>query len=239
MRGLSPEHLVRLWEDGVGQHATDRALAILRAADTDTDGTALGDLPLGERDQRLLDLRARTFGGEMDAVASCPRCGSTVELHFSIADVSRPPDERPPESSVQVSGHPLKVRPLTSRDLAWAARCATPDEARRALATRCLEPAGAAIAGDSISEPELAVIAHALELVDPGAVRTLDLTCPDCREQWEGELDIAEFLWTEIEASAIRLLRDVHAIARAYGWPEHDILAMTPLRRRAYVELVQ
>src|SRR5206468_730296 len=35
-----------------------------------------------------------------------------------------------------------------------------------------------------------------------------------------------------------RLLREVDALARAYGWREPDILALTPWRRDAYLQLV-
>ena len=41
----------------------------------------------------------------------------------------------------------------------------------------------------------------------------------------------------EVEAEAMRLLRDVHVLARQYGWREADIIAMSPLRRQMYVEM--
>ncbi len=245
MRGLSPDEIVRLWEEGAAWHPLDRALAVLGAAERLTDWTSLGELPLGERDQRLLALHARMFGAELDASASCPRCASAVELRVPIDSLCCPRDERPPtDSFVHLSTGRRRVRPLSSRDLASAAHCATTDDARRVLAARCVEPlaAGDAIAmqaSEEMSEADLEAIACGLERVDPGVVRTFDLTCPDCGERWECELDVADFLWIEIETLAIRLLRDVHVIARAYGWPERDILAMTPLRRRAYLELVQ
>src|SRR5881628_1068882 len=91
MRGLSPEHLVRVWERGVGLHPTDRALSMLRAADPETEWAVLCDLPIGERDRRLLELREQTFGRELNGVTSCTRCGSRVELRFSVADVSSDP----------------------------------------------------------------------------------------------------------------------------------------------------
>jgi len=236
MRGLSPEHLVRLWEDGVGRHPTDRALAILRATDLGPDVEAL---PLGERDRRLLHVRERTFGGAMDAKVSCPRCGALVELRGSTDDFARF-DGQVEDVVVEIAAGRRRVRPLTSNDLAAAARCRTPDDARRLLAARCIEPASDADAAlDDLSAADLDIVASALERVDPGAVRTLDVACPNCGQQWECELDVAQFLWTEIEAAAVRLLRDVHAIALAYGWSERDILAMTPVRRRAYLELVQ
>jgi hypothetical protein len=50
--------------------------------------------------------------------------------------------------------------------------------------------------------------------------------------------DIGAFLWEEIAAQARRLLREVHTLARAYGWREADILVMSAARRQAYLEMV-
>jgi hypothetical protein len=64
------------------------------------------------------------------------------------------------------------------------------------------------------------------------------LTCPQCAHQWQAPLDIVSFLWSEVHAWAIRLLREIHELASAYGWSEAEILALSPWRRRAYLELV-
>jgi hypothetical protein len=172
---------------------------------------------------------------------SCPHCGAIVELRCSTDDFTLQADDRATDPFVEISGRRRGIRPLTSRDLVAAARCPTPEKARRVLAARCVEPmvADAGADADDLSDGDLDVIAGALERIDPGAVRAVDVACPDCGARWECELDIAQFLWTEIEAAAARLLRDVHAIARVYGWSEREILAMTPARRRAYLELVQ
>jgi len=50
--------------------------------------------------------------------------------------------------------------------------------------------------------------------------------------------DILTYLWSEIEDWAQRLLLEVHTLALAYGWSERDILAMSPRRRRLYLEMV-
>jgi hypothetical protein len=34
------------------------------------------------------------------------------------------------------------------------------------------------------------------------------------------------------------MLRDVHALATAYGWREADIVAMSPWRRQVYLDMV-
>jgi hypothetical protein len=65
----------------------------------------------------------------------------------------------------------------------------------------------------------------------------VDLTCPSCQEPWEVTLDIVTYLWDEIAAEARRLIYEVDVLARAYGWREADVLAMTPQRRQAYLEL--
>jgi hypothetical protein len=73
---------------------------------------------------------------------------------------------------------------------------------------------------------------------DPLADIMLDLTCPNCEQRWQAVFDIGGFFWIEIDNLARRLLRDVHVLARAYGWRESDILAMNAARRQAYLEMV-
>ena len=40
-------------------------------------------------------------------------------------------------------------------------------------------------------------------------------------------------------AWAVRLLGEVHELASAYGWREHDVLALSPWRRQAYLQMVR
>jgi hypothetical protein len=49
--------------------------------------------------------------------------------------------------------------------------------------------------------------------------------------------DIGRYLWEELRAQAVRLLHEVHTLARFYGWREADILALSAARRHAYLEL--
>ena len=232
MNGLSAADIVRVWERGAGQHPIDRALTILAAAPQHGDA-ALADLSIGERNRRLLAIRAGTFGADIEALATCAVCGERVALQIparTLTDRSVDP--------VADSDGPVGVRHLTSHDLAAAARCPDAGTARLLLARRAL--AGAAAGDDTTPAPDTVdAIACRLQEIDPLAVILLDVQCPGCGAAWEGELDVAEFLWIEIEAQAFRILRDVHVLASAYGWREADILALSPLRRRAYLELVQ
>jgi hypothetical protein len=236
MRGLSAADMVRVWERGTGRHPIDRALAILAVADAGAGCTSPGDLPLGERNRRLLAIRERTFGDALDALTTCVQCGERVEVRVSAHDVAAGSSDALPAAADSPTG----IRRLTSRDLAAAARCGDPASARLALAARALHPDAAEEADlSALSEADVDRIARRLHEMDPLAVLLLDVRCPACGAEWECELDVAEFVWTEIEAEALRLLRDVHTLAAAYGWREADILSMSPLRRRAYLELVQ
>jgi hypothetical protein len=77
-----------------------------------------------------------------------------------------------------------------------------------------------------------------LGAADPGAETLLTLTCPACDHRWQTVLDVASFFWDELATRATRLLREVHTLARAYGWREAEILALPGRRRQSYLELV-
>ncbi|WP_327190343.1 hypothetical protein [Streptomyces xinghaiensis] len=116
--------------------------------------------------------------------------------------------------------------------------------ARRMLLARCIVSAvrnGEPVPGDRLPDalPERVRrrIAEAAERADPAAEVTLHVTCPECGEATPAELDIASYLWTELDSWARDLLLDVHLLATAYGWSEPEILALSPLRRRYYLEL--
>ncbi|GAA1274835.1 hypothetical protein [Streptomyces javensis] len=127
----------------------------------------------------------------------------------------------------------------TEREPTAAAR------ARRALLARCIvsvHRSGRPVPADrlpaaELPEPVQRRLAEAAERADPAADVTLNVACPECGEATRAELDIASYLWAELDHWARDLLLDVHLLATAYGWSEPQILALSPLRRRYYLEL--
>ncbi|GAA1243929.1 hypothetical protein GCM10009578_100120 [Streptomyces rhizosphaericus] len=117
--------------------------------------------------------------------------------------------------------------------------------ARRALIARCIvsvHRSGRPVPADrlpaaELPEPVQRRRAEAAERADPAADVTLSVACPECGEATRAELDIASYLWAELDHWARDLLLDVHLLATAYGWSEPQILALSPLRRRYYLEL--
>ncbi|HJQ82925.1 MAG TPA: GNAT family N-acetyltransferase, partial [Candidatus Binatia bacterium] len=51
-------------------------------------------------------------------------------------------------------------------------------------------------------------------------------------------LDVGRLLWEKVQIAAERLLLDVDALARAYGWTEREILSLSPGRRAAHLQIV-
>lgn len=240
MRELDAAALLAAWEEGQGQGVTLRALALLAAAHPEASREELSALPLGERDRRLLDLRQGAFGCRLDGVARCPGCGATLDVALDRRSLGAEAAAGP-ELALSRDGLELRFRLPDSRDLLAAEACAGVEEARRVLAERCVVAArrgGSPVAAAALADGEVAILADALAEADPGAELLLELSCPACGHAWSEPLDVASFLWSEVEVEARRLLGEVHLLARAYGWREADVLALSPRRRRLYLEMV-
>jgi hypothetical protein len=198
-------------------------------------------LSVGQRDAHLLAARAAMFGERLDALAACPRCGERLE--FSI-DAGTLRHASPPGCGgailIEEGGLRLSVRPPDSRDLAAIATADSLDEARRRLLQRCVLRLD--FAGDTdIAQLPPAVLERVSAVLsehDAQADVTLAMRCVACGHAWQLLFDIGAFLWSEIDACATRLLGEVDALARAYGWREADILAMSGTRRAAYLGMV-
>ncbi len=247
-RRLSAPQVLTAWERGEGQPVGEQALALLGTAYPEVPFDRLARLSIGERDTCLLGLREETFGSRLEGLATCPACGEHVELSLDAADLRagapaaltlRGADQTPP-FAVRVAGYDVTFRLPEVRDLE-ALRTDDLEIGRQWLLRRCL----LSVCRDGEPEPMgdlpaevLAGVAERMEAVDPQANVELILACPSCDHEWQALFDIVPFLCAEIRAWAHRLLRDVHRLASAYGWREADILAMSRLRRDAYLDMV-
>jgi uncharacterized protein (UPF0212 family) len=239
MGTLTATELLDVWERGLVRPLPGRVLALLAAAFPEASVDELAELPIGRRDAQLLRLRERLFGPELMAVAQCPSCGEQVESTFRVDDV-RLTDERVPEAphSAEIDGYRATFRLPTTHDLLALTDAST---AHGTLLTRCLtevrNPNGEAVMVESLPDEVIPAIVARMAAADPQADIELRLACPTCDHRWQAVFDIASFLWMELHAWALRTLRDVHSLARSYGWREADVLALSPTRRQVYLEL--
>lgn len=244
MRPLAAREVLDVWEEGQGYGPTVRALALLAAVGSGEPWEELERLPLGERDRRLLGLRRITAGPRLDVFARCPACAEPLELTLEAGELLAAFGPILREGELAREDLALRFRPVTSADLLAVERWIDPgnvEEARRSLAGCCLLEARRAdqpVEVDELSDEELADLSQALADADPGAELLFDLRCPACEALWQQALDVAAFLWEELEAQARQILGEVHLLARAYGWRESDVLALSPRRRRIYLEMV-
>ena len=232
--------MLALFECCEGESPARRALALLALA-SEVPADELAELTVGRRDAELLRLRECLFGPRVVSTTACPACGERVELDFDVSDVRVPQEPPLGPLALEVDGFTLMVRLPTAGDLAAAAEARGVDGARRSLLERCVveahesgEPRAAVGLPDAIVRTLGARLAEA----DPQAEVRLSLVCPECAHEWEALFDIALFLWRELEAWAERMLREVHALALAYGWREADVLALSAWRRRHYLRLL-
>ncbi|HEV8422432.1 MAG TPA: hypothetical protein VGQ40_03750 [Chthoniobacterales bacterium] len=234
-RSLSPETILDVWEAGRQQHELDRALTLLAAGHPQLSRDDLANLTIGERDAQLLRLRISMFGGSAGGTAECPQCNERVEFSIDARTLADAGQFAEPAREIDVNGTRVRFRLPTSRDLAEAVTATDQSCGVRRLIERCVvEPR----LPEELSGDLVEALSHAMAKADPQAEIILSLGCPNCGKNWELLFDIGDFLWNEIAAQAQRLMYEIDALARAYGWTEQEILNLPARRRRTYLEML-
>lgn len=227
-----------LWERAVGLDRWRRDDALLASTGAVPDG-------LGARNAALLAVRNAVFDPAWPLRSRCPDCAAEVEFAVdSLALARELADMKPPDSPAAVHWRerPVELRAPTVQDLRGVSAHADRRAAARALLARCAAGPHAeqADGADPMELDDRAIdeLGRRIEALDPAAVVGFALSCPECGHGWSAAVDIAEALWSELRLAAERTLTDVDALARAYGWAEHEVLHLSPARRAAYLQLV-
>lgn len=219
------------------------AVALLDALRVDDGSPDAAAWTIAERDRALAALHRRLFGDHVAAACRCDACGEPFEIAFSLDGLIRSlgQGEPPPEVEALLadgrarlaSGH--VVRAVTGVDEAAVAAIAgrDPEAAVEALAARCVE-------GDTDDAP---IPGDVLDRVHEWLAPVLDVdlvgTCPECGARQEVAFSLEHWLVTKLAREHRRLLREVHLLARAYGWPLDHILALGRGERGALAAMVE
>jgi hypothetical protein len=243
MMSPDPALLLAAWERGLIQTPAQRALTLLGASFDGPPSDSLATLTIGERDMRLLRFHEQVFGSRLNAIAHCPACDQTLELNFNIADIYvEQTAQPPPKLTIEKQDYVVAFRLPQALDLTALDQDAPILENRRRLLERCMLSARRGskdISVDELPDEFVAEVSAQMAKADPQAEILMAARCPDCAHQWRAPLDIGAFVWAELNAWATRVLREVHLLAEAYGWRESDILALSPTRRRLYLEMLE
>jgi hypothetical protein len=232
MRIPSETELLGLWEDGQIRHPIDRALLLCAWSRPDIAADRFAQLPLGAVNTGLLKLRAALFGHRVELQVDCAHCGEHLVIPLEIGEFLAGALEPDTGAEIDVSG--FRFRLPASRDLAAVAYDLDAEAAALRLLDGCCvsRPDGAAITADVLAEAD-----SQLEAADPMADLRLSLVCAFCGQHTDAALDPGVLLWDDVQNYARGLLGQVHALARAYGWTERDVLSLSPRRRAAYLEM--
>jgi hypothetical protein len=236
MLHISAAQMLDAWETSTRAAPRLRSLALLEST-SGLDREALAALPVGHCDALLLELRERLFGTRLDCETCCPNCGDRLEFALSTEALRVAPSGLEREvQRLQIDGISVSFRAATVADLEACAGIGAPEQARQALLGRCIyqvEPAGA-----TLDAALLEAIEQRMAALDPQADLPIELTCPQCAHRWAEPFDIGTFVAREMNGWAQRVFDDIHVLATGYGWSERDILALSPARRRHYVERI-
>ena len=227
-----------MWEGAIARTDGDRAGVLLQLMDDESAPVAT----LGEQNARLLELHTRLFGSRAELLSRCPSCGNTAQFAVDCAELRSqlpsPPDAC--ENQLTLAQFDVRFRLPGPADVLAASDHDDESFVRR-LIERCViscSANGQAVPVGAWPESLIVALSDRIEALDPAASVSFALQCPQCAGTWQAPLDCADLLWQKVQAAAERLLIDVDALARTYGWTESEVLELSPTRRAAYVQLI-
>ncbi|MDH4273635.1 MAG: phage baseplate protein [Gammaproteobacteria bacterium] len=240
MRALKASELLRIWDEGQTCSAADRALQLLATIGVTADPRQLATLTIGQRDAYLLQLRQYTFGDVMQARTLCPHCKGPLEFALPVSQLlaAHAMPGPPCWHDLDFEEWHLRFRLPNTEDLFYIAGVGDVNAQREELLARCITDVRRGEKETGIWEMTnevIRLVVDKMENLDPYAEINLKLSCPECGADWDALFDILGYLDREISMYARRLLREVDVLARAYGWCEADILALSSRRRNAYI----
>lgn len=201
-----------------------------------TPGKA-GSLPSADRDCLLCAIYRNTYGSRISGTVACASCGKAFDLDFDLIELQaalQPANDAYPMPTnglmafVMPDGRSFRL-PTGEDELAvWHLPA---DEALAELLLRCV------LKGDPHLDPHS--VQAAMQAVAPLLDVELTGHCPECGLYQAIHFDIQSYLLSALQAEKPRLMREVHRLATAYGWPLGEILNLSRSQRRSYVKLIE
>lgn len=237
--------LLHLWESALGVPAAQRAALLAHAAGAAQPAT------LGASNRALLRLHRQLCGPALPLLAACPRCAAALEFTLDTAalDAGAVADSPGPGSGQEAGTEVhelalgqtvLRFRLPRNDDLLHLDAQANAQDAAQSLFQRCVlqvEVAGQEGSVGTLGPDVRQALAQAIDDLEPLASLEFQLGCAECGHSFLAPLDLGSVTFAELRHRAEQVLADVAALAHAYGWREADVLALTPMRRAAYLQL--
>jgi len=182
-----------------------------------------------------MEIRKLLFGRNFYSLANCPECSATVEWEMNYADFTSHYPEREFNEvlTCQSGGFTLQYHLPRENDVSG--------DSKNQILKNCIDRATRDKKMISINEvpPKILEKLEAdMEANSPLSSSMINLTCPECAHQWAVHFSVFEFLWSELDQWARRLLHDISTLAANYGWSEQELLNMNPVRRSYYLSVL-
>lgn len=180
----------------------------------------------------MIELHRRFFGPRVEMIMNCPVCDEVLELDLELATCARFPaaDRREVRTA---AGRVLVRAPIIADLLAVEDR---PDPADALLERLVIDGAAA---GPGLSGGDRDLIDEVAQDLAGAAGTVLSVRCPGCETVGRAGFDPTDHVWERVDRWAMDQLASVAVLARAYGWSEREVLALSPARRARYLELAQ
>jgi hypothetical protein len=143
----------------------------------------------------------------------------------------------------------IAMRPANTLDLLASAAAASQEDALAILLART--SCAATEQMEAVNSPARAqrwlqdqpkrlakLLTRRFEQLNAPAEIRIRLECSACGDSSVVDLDVVRYFLKELGAAARRLMTEIHELARAYGWNEAAIAAMSGARRTAYLEML-
>ena len=232
--GVQPDDLDVEFDAG---DRAEVATAVLARCALAPDGATLGyerarALPIGTRLGTLVAVTRLSGRRELGQVFRCAGCDEEFEVELALDTLASAQEaaEADAPAAVEWGGTTYRPRRPTGDDLLrW--RGSPPSDAEIAEAL-----------GGPDDEPPaelLAAIEASLDEADPLVDAAVRSACPACGKKFAYPVDLEGELLALARSDQDELLEDVAALAGAFHWSEHDILALPPRRRSRYLAMVE
>jgi hypothetical protein len=192
-----------------------QVLALHRAAGAD----APERLRVAAGDRRLLGLHRALTGRDLELTATCAGCGAVSVA--VLAPGALPPDA--PRSARLGRGGGLRQPTYADLQGLPGDRAAAAGE----LLGRCV-----------VGAPSRAAREEDLAGIEDSLAGPVALACVECGAGLEVAADVQRLVLEALQRHAAEVEREVHLLARAYGWSLAAIEALPDERRRRFAELV-
>jgi HD-GYP domain-containing protein (c-di-GMP phosphodiesterase class II) len=144
------------------------------------------------------------------------------------------------EHVIEMDAYSVTFRLPDSADLARVVEMGSIETARLRLLEGCVVEArreGTALRFEEMPAQLVNALAQRMGELDPLADISFKLQCDACHREIEASFDILHFAWAELKAHAERVQREIHLLAKTYGWSEQRILEMSAARRHRYCQM--